>query len=97
MPLLASDQAAPACAGEIQKGATKMKQPKIIPQAVAALIPQRQLQAIRKNIKAYLGVIAYFETQLEKCPPITMKATQPKDHPAIFHYFVTIQSYKGKS
>jgi len=64
-----------------------MKQPVIIPQAVAAIIPQRQLQAIQKNIKAYLGIIEHLEAQLEKCPPIAMRVTQPKDHPAIFHYF----------
>jgi hypothetical protein len=87
MPLLVSKQAAPACAGEIQKGATKMKQPSIIPQAVAAIIPQRQLQAIKRNINAYIGVIEHFEAQLKKCPSLIERSTKPKEHPVILHYF----------
>jgi hypothetical protein len=59
---------------------------KIIPAAVAALIPADQLAITKRNLKEFSGVIQQLATALEKCPKIGETGNM-KEHPLIFHYF----------
>jgi len=63
-----------------------MKTLKIIPAAVAALIPKYQLLVTKRNLKEFTAGLSNLEIALQKCPKIN-GTVKMKEHPAIFHYF----------
>ena len=62
-----------------------MEELKTIPPAVAALIPNFQLEYIEMNLQYFSDEIEYLENRLKNCPKIG-KTERKKEHPVIFHY-----------